>query len=330
MGRAAALFALVLLAVAAAGIVYAYDQGWVLVETATPPGGVAPPPASGELRVHFVDVGQGDAVVWQLPGGAFVLYDCGPPASDEASNRVVQRLRELGATRLHALVASHGHLDHVGGCDEVLDAFVVENVYEAWYDGGDRPESYRRFQQKVLDEGARLFTLDETPMAAGETVVAAGQALALPDAAAAAGVRAELLWPAALDVADWDRIAERSLVVRLTHGDVAFCFQGDIEEAQERALAQRSDDLSCDAYLVGHHGSRYASTSEWLAKMRPRFAVVSYGENPYGHPHAEALCRVQQAGAQVWATRAAGTIVATSDGRDVALSGAPDPRTYCE
>lgn len=75
------------------------------------------------LRVHFVDVGQGDGVVWKLPGGGFAVYDCGPPVAGAAGNPVVARLRALGLPpggTLHALVASHGHLDHVGGCEEVL------------------------------------------------------------------------------------------------------------------------------------------------------------------------------------------------------------------
>lgn len=256
------------------------------------------PPAEGVLRVHYVAVGQGDAIVWELPGGGLVINDCGPPADDAEQNPLVRYLRDtLGrppGARLVALVASHGHLDHVGGCEEVLALYDLESVYEAWYEGPDAPASYRRFQQEILAEKTTIHRLPE---------LAPGIALAIP------GARATLLWPPAFAPGGWDAIAEASLVVRLEHGARSFCFQGDIEAQQEAQLEGR-----CDVYLVGHHGSRHASSAGWLARMRPEISVVSFGENGYGHPHLEALCRVQQAGSAVYMTHRGGTVVIETDG----------------
>src|SRR5688572_28781321 len=113
----------------------------------------SPPAVTGALRVHYVDVGQGDGTIWQLTDGSVVVYDCGPAAGSPDENRMVQELRALGyasGSRLRALVASHGHLDHIGGCEEVLSEYVVDDLYDLGYPREDRPQSYRRF----LDEMA--------------------------------------------------------------------------------------------------------------------------------------------------------------------------------
>lgn len=306
---------LLLLALVAAGAGWALSQRGDLVPL---PPVVTPPPANGTLRVHVLDVGQGDATLWELPDGSVVLYDCGPPVADAASSPVVRYLRDNlsrpPGSRLHALVASHGHLDHVGGCEEVLSEYSFAHVYDVGYEGADAPASYRRFQNQTRDDGAQLHTM---PF---------GGMVLLPDNAS---VQARILWPASYD-GDWDGIAEASIVVRLAHGESSFCFQGDIESAQERALAKAEGDLSCDFYLVGHHGSRYASDAGWLAKMQPRLAAVSFGENDYGHPTSEALCRVQQAGAALYATHRNGAIVVESDGAQLRVTrGAPETLDYC-
>ena len=290
---------------AAAAYAYAYAQQ---AEPISPPMRAAP---AGTLRVHYVDVGQGDATVWEMPDGSLVLYDCGPPARDAQSNRLVRYLRDtLGrapGSRIDALIASHGHLDHIGGCEEVFTTYEVAEVFEAWYEGADAPASYRRLLAEVEAEGARVRTLAD--LRVGAPLVP----------------NTTLLWPQAFAPGGWDAIAESSLVVRLRHGSTTFCFQGDIEAGQEAALSGR-----CDVYLVGHHGSRYASSAAWLGRMQPQVAVASFGENAYGHPHPEALCRIQQAGASLYATPRVGGVVVSSDGVDIHVErGQAETSDFC-
>jgi competence protein ComEC len=318
--------ALLLLAVLAAAA-YLALQRW---ETGAPPA--AAPLPSGTLRVHYVDVGQGDGVVWELPDGSLVVYDCGDVPSAGREDPMVRHLRDVlqrpPGSEVHALVASHGHKDHVGGCDGVLETYRVGHVYEAWYDGPDRPASYDRFRDRVLAEGAQLHTLQPTDASSSEQVFRRWDPLVLPPGANAT---ATFFWPEATET-DWDAVAEGSLGVRLVFGATSFCFQGDVETAQENRLAAEDSarDLSCDAYLVGHHGSREASGAAWLRRMSPSLAVVSFGENPYGHPTSAALCRVQQTGATVYATHRAGTVTLESDGRGVrVVTGTPETKDYC-
>lgn len=303
--------------------------------TAMPPnlpdlGPIAPPPqATGTLRLHVVDVGQGDGAVLQLPDGSVVVYDCGPPAT-ATSNPVTRFLREgLGlapGAAIHALVVSHGHLDHLGGCDEVLADYVVAHVVDTWYEGADATQAYRRFHDQARAEGAQLHTLREVP---GAVRAALGGEVPVPPAARSAGARLAVTWPGSLDGAAWDAIGERSIVLRVTFGRVAACLQGDIERV-EATLAQRGGDAACDVYLVGHHGSNDSSSAAWLARMDPEVAVVSFGANEYGHPHPAALCRVQQAGAKVYAPHRLGTVTVSTDGSAVQV--APDraeTKDYC-
>lgn len=294
---------------------------YVYATRAAPAANGATPPTrvTGELRVHYVDVGQGDGIVWELPDGSIAIYDCGPPEATDAENPLVAYLRgPLGrpeGSPIAALIASHGHLDHIGGCEELFASYQIESVYDAGYEGADAPASYRRFRDEVTVEGATVHTLPE---------IQPGMIMDLP------GVRASFLWPRAFSPGGWDAVAEASLVVRLEHGATSYCFQGDIETRQESQLEQKLGDAGCDVYLVGHHGSQDASSARWLARMHPSLAVVSYGENPYGHPTDEALCRVQRAGAEVYATAGAGAIVISSDGASVSLlRGSPPVRDMC-
>jgi competence protein ComEC len=118
--------------------------------------------------------------------------------------------------------------------------------------------------------------------------------------------------------------------MRLSYGSTDFCFQGDIEDKQEKVLAGYSQDLNCEVYLAGHHGSRYASSAPWLAKMDPEWSVVSSGPNSYGHPTKEALRRIHQAGARVYITRDLGTVSVETDGTSVkVMPDTPDAKDNC-
>lgn len=287
---------------------------------------------SGTVRVHYVNVGQGDGTIWELPGGSVVVYDCGPPANATSPNRMVAALRALGlepGATIQALVASHGHLDHVGGCGEILEQYRILHLYDTWYEGSDAPQSYRRFREELKAEGGTIHTLAATASLEGEQPFQRGDRLALTPGGEAAGVVARILWPPTPED-DWDRIANGGIVVRLSFGSVDFCFQGDIEAAQEATLADALAGQDCEVYLVGHHGSKAASSAGWLAALDPEVAVVSFGKNSYGHPTSEALCRVQQAGAKVYATHRVGDVTVATDGAGLTVHpDHPESNDYC-
>lgn len=239
---------------------------------------------------------------------------------------IIEQLHRPTGSKIAALVASHGHLDHIGGCQEVLEAFDVERVFDSWYLGSDAPQSYRIFQDDVRDENTNLTTLEDDP-SLDDNQVSQWDDLPL----GSSSVRAQLVWPPG-PVADWDDIAEATLGVHLHYGATTVCFHGDMETANEQDLVASAAgrDLDCDAILVTHHGSRYANGAELLALEDPEYAVVSFGENTYGHPTSAALCRVQRAGADVYATHRLGDIVLTLDGATVSIApDAPETIDFC-
>lgn len=290
-------------------------------------------PVAGLVRVHYVDVGQGDGTIWQLPDGTVIVYDCGDRSTSSSSNPMNRFLREemgmLPGARIHALIASHGHLDHVGGCQEILDDYVVEHLYDTWYPGGDAPETYEGFRQQARAESGVIHVLRDDAALEGDELFSRWDDLALPATAIAKGVRAQIIWPG-IEVSRWDDVGHESIGVRLSFGATDFCFQGDIETQQEAQLANSFSGLDCEVYLVGHHGSAQASSATWLTKMDPEVAVVSFGENSYGHPTSAALCRVQNAGAAIYATHRLRDITVETDGNAIAVTPAmSETKDYC-
>ncbi len=285
--------------------------------------------ATGALFVHYVDVGQGDGVIWQLPDTSIVIYDCGDEASSTATNPMTTYLRNViglaPGSHIRALIASHGHQDHIGGCEEILADYQVDAVYDEWYLGDDAPQSYKTFRQEVLAEGAIIHTLVDDP-SIDDVHFAQGDYL---DFGHGTGMSARIMWPPG-PASSWDQIAEKSIAIQLQGGDYQFCFQGDIEAAQEATLASaQAPGFDCDVYLVGHHGSKYASSDAWLSKMDPEYAVVSFGPNSYGHPTSEALCRVQKQ-AKIYATDRLGNIVIGVAGLELHVSpDQPEDKNYC-
>lgn len=293
-----------------------------------PPGLIEPParpapepvPVAGTLEVHYVDVGQGDGTIWRFPDGNVVVYDCGESVAEGAFSPMVAQLQAFNVTRIHSLIVSHGHADHAGACVDVLETFDVERVVDGWYAGDDATRTYRAFKDAALAEGAHLFTLRDAP---GATLLRAGDALPVPQG------EARLLWPGVPMARSWDDIEVESLVVRLVWGEVAFCFQGDIGASEEAALARSGFAPDCEVVLAGHHGSRGASTDAWLARLDPEVAVVSFGENTYGHPTSEAMCRLQQAGAALYFTHRLGTVGVRTDGATIQVPEGAETADHC-
>ena len=246
----------------------------------------------GGLEVTFLSVGQGDAAVLRLPDGSAILVDAGGDPRgrrDPGARDVLPFMRDAGVGRLAAAFLSHPHADHLLGLPAVAEALPVEALLASGRRGGE----------EVAAAWARL---------------PAPRRLARGDAWERAGVRVEVLGPP--PGAEELTQNEASLVLRVRYGTTAFLFPGDVEGAGVAALLERGD-LSADVVKVPHHGSRTASTAPLVAAVRPRWAVVSLSRhNPFGFPHAEAVRRWQEGGAEVLRTDR-GAVRFWSDGRTV-------------
>jgi competence protein ComEC len=248
--------------------------------------------ARSGIEVTFLAVGQGDCTIVRLPDGSALLVDAGgDPAGrlDPGARDVLPFLRDMGVTRLAAVFVSHPHPDHLQGLPAVVAGLGAERLY-ASHDRGD--------------EEARAAFARMPPA----TELAAGDVLAL------SGVTIQVLGPPPGD----RRLRENdaSLVLLLRYGETAFLLPGDVESAGEAALAALGLPR-VDVVKAPHHGSRTSSGRALTGATRPRWVVFPVGAgNRYGFPHAEAVDRWREVGAEVLRTDL-GPVRFRSDGRRV-------------
>src|SRR5665647_2415472 len=254
--------------------------------------------ASGATTVVFVDVGQGDATV--IKSGSWTgLIDGGPPGSEPV---IEAALAKLGVRRLSAVVVSHMHADHTGGLTHIVSEWRPRTAYVA---------------------GTPTSALAGALSGAGTTVVQVRRGAELRFGAA----RAEVLSPAGLS---GDANSD-SVVLRLDAGGKSFLFTGDCtgpNEAAVGSICARGPPI--DVLKVAHHGSRYSTTSAFLADTRPRVAVICVGPNSYGHPTPATVGRLLAAGSRVYTTWKNGGVtftVSAAGAMSVSFSRSSQPVT---
>jgi competence protein ComEC len=262
-----------------------------------------------DLGLHFLDVGQGDAIALRTPAGRWVLVDAGPAnwRSDAGRRVVVPWLRRQGARRLELAVVTHAHADHLGGAAAVLEALDPPVVLEPGAMVGD--PLYLDFLAAAGERGRRWV-----PARAGQRFVVDGVRLTV--------LHPDPRWPGwGLD------LNEDSVVLLLEYGCFRAVLTGDAGLPVEARLRGRVGPVAL--LKVGHHGSRTASGGAWLDELRPQAAVLSSGAgNRYGHPAPATLARLGARGVGVWRTDRDGTISARTDGRTLTIRAGRGSRTF--
>jgi len=253
---------------------------------------LAAAPARG-LEIAFIDVGQGDAVAIETPAGRWVLVDAGPADEDfdAGRRRVLPWLRAHGARRIEALVLTHPHVDHVGGAPAVLREMPVGRLIDPGL----------AFGTPVYASVLHVAQSRHVPWNAARQ----GRVLRID------GVELEFLWPTA-DVLDAPEDAnDISAVVQLRYGSFSALLTGDAPQFVEHALVSRyGERLRADVAKAGHHGSRTASSQEWLETVHPALVVISCGRrNQYGHPAPETVERLRADHIGVARTDEDGTVI---------------------
>lgn len=247
-----------------------------------------------------LSVGQGDAAVLRTRQGHWMVFDGGPGGRDWDAGKaiLIPFLRRHAASSVDVAILSHPDLDHLGGLASLLDEMAIGRLVDT---GSPLPsEHYERFLTAVDASGTRWLP------------AAPGDHLQLDDAAIT------ILGPPGGHVTNVGSPNATSVAFRLTIANrFHYMNTGDATIREERRLLERwpADSIRSDLLKVGHHGSRTSSSVSFVRAVSPALAVVSSGfRNPYGHPHPEALARLDSAGVpRVWRTDQLGTLCVEID-----------------
>lgn len=245
---------------------------------------------NGNLEVYFIDVGQADSILIRNDSHN-MLIDAG---NNSDGDKLVNYFKSLGIEKFDYVVGTHPHEDHIGGMDDIINNFDIDNYYmpnkitltKTFEDVLDALDSRKlKYTIPSIDDE---FSLDD----ASFKVIYAGD--------------------------ETNDINDSSIVLKLTYKNNTFLFTGDATSNVEKILIDK--DIKSDVLKVAHHGSDYSSTDEFLNKVNPEYAVISVGkDNNYGHPSNDTLKKLNNRSIKLYRTDLNGTIIFTSDGENISV-----------
>lgn len=257
---------------------------------------------SGELKIDFIDVGQGDSILVRQ-NGHNMLIDTGTNASTED---LISYLNKNNIKTIDYLVLTHPHEDHIGGADAVIRKFKVNNIY--------MPKVST--STKTFRDVLRAMKLKGLKASEPE----------LQDIFKVGDAKCTVYGPVSPIEGDLNTY---SIVLKLTYGSTSFLFTGDAQASNEKAMIERGYDLRADVLKLGHHGSRTSTSKEFLEKVNPKYAVLSCGkDNDYGHPHGVTVNKLKNKNIPLYRTDEEGTIICTSDGKKISFNCKPGDYKY--
>ena len=244
----------------------------------------------GSLSVHFIDVGQGDCI-YINQGEYNMLIDAG---NNEDGEKLVSYLKSLNVNGFDYVIGTHPHEDHIGGMDDIINNFEIDNYYMP-----DKLSTTKTFED-VLD------ALDAKGLS--YNVPKIDDEFKLGDAT----------FKVIYSGDDTNDINDSSIVLKMTCGDNSFLFMADATSNVEEIILNK--DIKSDVLKVAHHGSSYSSTTEFLDKVDPKYAIISVGtNNSYNHPASITLQKLSNRDIKVYRTDLDGTIIFTSDGTNLSV-----------
>ncbi len=245
------------------------------------------------LKVHILDVGQGDSIFIELPTNETVLIDSG---EKKYSDFIVSYIKNCGYTKLNYIVATHPHADHIGGLSEIISELDFDKIYMT--NAITTTSTYEKLLTTIQNKGKKISRAK-----AGVSIIDTDSTLL------------EFVAPVE---DEYDNLNNYSAVLKLEYYNNSFLFTGDAEKESEEQITA---DIKADVLKVGHHGSSSSTSDEFLKKVSPDYAVISCGKNnDYGHPHTEILERLEEKNIAIFRTDLQGTIVFICDGTNIKVN----------
>jgi beta-lactamase superfamily II metal-dependent hydrolase len=243
---------------------------------------------TNELKVIFLDVGQGDSILISH-GSQQLLIDGGKDGK--------MLLEKLGKyipfwdRKIEVIIETHPDQDHVGGLIGVLEAYKVNEVLQTKMQSDS--QTFKKLENEIEKNGSEKIEAKE-----GLTIKFAED------------IFAQILYPSKVANVKGKDTNGSSVALKLTAGENKFLFTGDLPSEQEGELLAESIDLQAQILKVSHHGSKYATSETFLEKVKPNSAVISVGKNnSYGHPNAEILQRLRARKIKIARTDESGDVV---------------------
>lgn len=245
---------------------------------------------NNEVLVYFIDVGQADAI-YIKDGNSNMMIDAGNNADGQL---LVKYLQSLGVQEFKYVVGTHAHEDHIGGMDDIINNFKINNFYMP-----DAISTSKTFED-VLDALDGKKVTFQTPKI--------GDKFMLENA------NFEVL-SIGTDTSD---LNDTSLVLKMTYNTTCVLFMGDASSNVEKNLLDK--DINCQVLKVGHHGSRYSSSDEFIKKVSPTYGIIMVGkDNKYGHPTKKTLDILEKYQVNIHRTDEEGTILMHLKGHDISF-----------
>lgn len=247
-----------------------------------------PNSVDGELRIHYIDVGQADSILLTLNDSA-MLIDAG---NNDDGDLVVNYLRKQGISSLDYVVGTHPHEDHIGGLDNVIKAFNIKTILMP------KVQNTTKTFEDVLD-----------------AIDSKGLLITSPNVGDTYGLSTANFTILSCKNENTKELNSVSIVLRLVFGNQSYIFCGDAEKDNEYDMMNSGLTLKSNVIKVGHHGSTTSSLEKFILAVDPEIAIISVGkDNDYGHPHDKIIKRLDRLGIKTYRTDVSGTIVITSDG----------------
>jgi len=255
-----------------------------------------PLPVSGEeIKVHFIDCRQKADAIFIESGGETMLIDAG---ENNNGNQIVNYIKALGYDTIDILVGTHPDKDHIGGLDKVIENLTVKKFFMP-----DIKEDSKQYEQVIKAANKKSLMI---------SVPFVGQKFMVGEA------ECTVLAPVKRTYSD---VNSHSIVIRMRYGEKSFLFTGDILSDAEQDIINSGNIISSDVLKVSHHGGNDSSSIDFLSKVNPSYAVVFCKEGDgSGRPNQGVLTRLEVLGAKVYRTDTDGTIVFSTDGKNITVN----------
>lgn len=244
------------------------------------------------MKVHYIDVGQGDAIFIELPNKQTMLIDAG----ELPAGIIVEKyIKDLGYDTLDYVIGTHPHTDHIGGLEHMIKVFKTNTIYMP--KAISTSKTYESLLTTILEQNKKVITAK-----AGVSI------LDIPN------LKIEIIAPNQDNYTDLNNF---SAVIKITYNMKVFLFMGDAEIPSEKELL---NDIQADVIKVGHHGSDTSSSQAFVNKVSPEYAIIMVGKNnQYKHPNKKIVDRWISSGATVYQTDKSGNIIITTNGTNLEI-----------